>query len=122
MIKRITATDPAVRMPKSKNGTEPGDPLSSREIALIRRWIEQGAPWEKHWSFIPPTRPAVPTVKDPKWVHNPIDAFVLQRLEREALRPSPTAARAILLRRVTLDLTGLPPTPLELEAFLQDTS
>ena len=122
MINRITATDPAVRMPKSQNGAQPGEPLSGRDIALIRRWIEQGATWEKHWSFIPPTRPAVPTVKDPKWVRNPIDAFVLQRLEREGLEPSPQADRAILLRRVTLDLTGLPPTPLELDAFLQDTS
>src|SRR5207249_10699327 len=69
-----------------------------------------------------PTRAAMPTVKDPKWVRNPIDAFVLQRLEREGLRPSPPASRASLLRRVTLDLTGLPPTSLELDAFLQDTS
>jgi hypothetical protein len=122
IIKRITATDPKVRMPKTMNGAQPGEPLSSREIALIRRWIEQGATWEKHWSFNPPTRPPVPTVKDPKWVRNPIDAFVLRRLERESLKPSPQANRATLLRRVTLDLTGLPPTPLELDAFLADTS
>ena len=122
MIKRITATDPAVRMPKTKNGAEPGEPLTSREIALLRRWIEQGAPWEKYWAFVPPTRPAVPVVKDLKWAKNPIDSFVLERLEREGLKPSPAAPRATLLRRVTLDLTGLPPTPLELDAFLADTS
>ena len=81
---------------------------------------------DKHWAFVPPARPAVPAVEDnveaKKWVRNPIDAFVLQRLEREGLKPSPQADRAILLRRVTLDLTGLPPTPLELDAFLADTS
>ena len=123
VIRRITATNAAVRMPKSGiGGVSPGEPLTSREIALLRRWIEQGAKWEKHWSFNPPTRPAVPTVSDPKWVRNPIDAFVLRRLDREGLRPSPAAEKGVLLRRVTLDLTGLPPTMLELEAFLNDTS
>jgi hypothetical protein len=122
VIKRITATDPAVRMPKSGTGVQPGEPLTPREIAMIQRWIEQGATWEKHWSFTPPTRPTLPAVKDQKWVRNPIDAFVLQRLEREGVKPSAQADRAVLLRRVTLDLTGLPPTPLELDAFLADTS
>ena len=123
MIRRITATNAAVRMPKSGvGGVSPGDPLTSREVALLRRWIEQGARWEKHWSFNPPTRPAVPAVSDPKWVRNPIDAFVLRRLDREGLKPSPAAEKGVLLRRVTLDLTGLPPTMLELEAFLNDTS
>jgi hypothetical protein len=123
MIRRITAANPAVRMPKSGiGGVSPGDPLSAREIALLTKWIEQGAKWEKHWSFNPPTRPAVPAVSDPKWVRNPIDAFVLRRLDREALKPSPPADKGVLLRRVTLDLTGLPPTLLELDAFLNDTS
>ena len=123
MITRITATNPAVRMPRSQGGAAAGEPLTERQIALLTRWIEQGATWQKHWSFIPPKRPELPTgLKDAKWVRNPIDAFVLQRLEREGLKPSPEADRATLLRRVSLDLTGLPPTPAELDAFLADTS
>ena len=123
MIARITATNPAVRMPRSQNGAAAGEPLSDRQVALLTRWIEQGATWQKHWSFIAPKRPDVPKdLKDPKWVRNPIDAFVLQRLEREALKPSPEADKATLLRRVSLDLIGLPPTPAELDAFLKDTS
>lgn len=122
LIRRVTAIDPAVRMPRSQGGKAAGTPLSEREVALLRQWIEQGATWQKHWSFISPTRPHVPMVKDPKWVRNPIDAFVLQRLERDGLLPSPEADRATLLRRVTLDLTGLPPTLSELDAFLADRS
>jgi Protein of unknown function (DUF1553)/Protein of unknown function (DUF1549)/Concanavalin A-like lectin/glucanases superfamily/Planctomycete cytochrome C len=122
LMQRITATDPAVRMPKNQGGAAPGEPLTEREIALLRRWIEQGAPWQKHWAFIPPTPPAIPKVNDAKWVRNPIDAFVLHRLESQGLRPSPEAERATLLRRVTLDLTGLPPTPAELDIFLADIS
>jgi hypothetical protein len=123
MIARVTATNPAVRMPRSQNGAAAGEPLSDRQVALLTRWIEQGATWQKHWSFIAPKRPDVPKdLKDPKWVRNPIDAFVLQRLEREALKPSPEADKATLLRRVSLDVIGLPPTPAELDAFLKDTS
>jgi hypothetical protein len=123
LITRITATNPVIRMPRSQNGTAAGDPLSERQVALLTRWIEQGATWQKHWSFIPPQRPALPTgLKNPTWIRNPIDAFVLQRLEREGLQPSAEAERATLLRRVSLDLTGLPPTPAELDAFLADTS
>ena len=123
MIARVTATNPAVRMPRSQNGAAPGEPLSERHVALLTRWIEQGAAWQKHWSFIPPKQPALPKdLKNASWVRNPIDAFVLQRLEREGLTPSPEADRATLLRRVSLDLTGLPPTPAELDAFLADRS
>src|SRR5262245_1827395 len=123
LIRRITATDPSVRMPRSQSGRAPGEPLSERQVALLTRWIEQGATWQKHWSFIPPKQPPLPTgLKDPSWVRNPIDAFVLQRLEREGLKPSPEAERATLLRRVSLDLTGLPPTPAEVDAFLADKS
>lgn len=123
MIARVTATNPAVRMPRSQNGAAAGDPLTERQVALLTRWIEQGATWQKHWSFIPPKRPEVPKdLKDAKWVQNPIDAFVLQRLEREGLKPSPEADRSTLLRRVSFDLTGLPPTPAELDAFLEDKS
>jgi len=122
IIVRTTATNPAIRMPRADNGKAAGEPLTPREIALLTRWIEQGAEWQGHWAFIPPVRPPVPAVKDTRWVRNPIDAFILDRLEREGLQPAPQADRATLLRRVTLDLTGLPPTLLELDAFLADTS
>src|SRR5262245_8911845 len=123
MIKRITATNPAVRMPRSQGGTAAGEPLTERQIALLTRWIEQGATWQKHWSFIPPKRPELPKgLKNLAWVRNPIDAFVLERLEREGLKPCAEADRPTLLRRVSLDLTGLPPTAAELDAFLADKS
>ena len=123
VVARITATNPAVRMPRSQNGAAAGEPLSERQVALLTRWIEQGATWQKHWSFLPPKRSETPKdLKDPKWVRNPIDAFVLQRLERERLKPSVEADKATLLRRVSFDLTGLPPTPAELDAFLADKS
>ncbi len=116
VLRRITATDPEQRMP-------PGEqPLSDREVALIQRWIEQGAQYEPLWSFIAPVRPDLPTAGDAAWPRNPIDAFILDRLEREGLRPSPEADRATLLRRVTFDLTGLPPSPAEVDAFLADKS
>ena len=127
MIQRITATNPAVRMPRGQGGTAAGEPLTEREIALLTRWIEQGATWQKHWSFIPPKRPELPKglpngLNGATGVRNPIDAFVLERLEREGLKPSPEADRPVLLRRVSLDLTGLPPTPAEVDAFLADKS
>ncbi len=116
LVHRITATDPQRRMPFRE------EPLEPREVALLTRWIEQGAEYEPHWSFVPAVRPNPPAVDDAAWPRNPIDAFVLGRLEREGLRPSPEADRATLLRRVTLDLTGLPPTPGEVAAFLGDDS
>src|SRR5262245_16036074 len=123
LIKRITATNPEARMPRSQGGSAAGEPLTEREIGLLTRWIEQGAKWQKHWSFIPPKPPEPPkSLKDPTWVRNPIDAFVLERLEREGLKPSAEADRATLLRRASLDLTGLPPSPSELDAFLADKS
>jgi Protein of unknown function (DUF1553)/Protein of unknown function (DUF1549)/Concanavalin A-like lectin/glucanases superfamily/Planctomycete cytochrome C len=116
MIRRITSENKALRMPPVYSGAT----LSDREIGLIRDWISQGAKWEKHWSFIPPKRPELPRVSKPEWVRNPIDAFVLARLDREGLAPSPEAERAILIRRVSLDLTGIPPTPAEVDAFVRD--
>ena len=118
LYRRITAQHPARRMPPVHSGRT----LNAAEIDILRRWIEQGAQWQKHWAFIPPARPVVPQVKRPDWVRNPIDAFILARLEREGLQPSPEAPPATLLRRVTLDLTGLPPTPAEVDAFLADRS
>jgi hypothetical protein len=106
--------------------------LASEDIAVLRQWVEQNLPWSAaaagkprnwdHWAFQPPKRPAVPAVTQKSWVRNPIDNFVLARLEKEHLQPSPEADRATLLRRVSLDLTGLPPTPQELQAFLRDKS
>ena len=101
-----------------------GGRLADAQIALIKAWIEQGADWPEgigpqvaatgtHWAFIPPKRPRLPAVKDTAWVKNPIDDFVLARLEKEGLSPSPEAGRALLLRRLSLDLTGLPPAPKE---------
>jgi mono/diheme cytochrome c family protein len=121
----ITGTNDVKAMP-------PREPrLSASEVALIKAWIDQGAKFpaeEKpgaagskvtHWSFRPVKRPAVPAVRD-AWVRNPIDAFVLARLQKEGLKPSPEADRVTLLRRLALDLTGLPPTPEEIDAFLAD--
>ena len=95
--------------------------LNKQEIELLTEWIRQGAVWQKHWSFIPPSRPALPAVTHKTWPRNPIDYFVLARLEKEGLQPAPEADRATLIRRVSLDLTGLPPTPAEVDAFLNDT-
>src|SRR5262249_36111018 len=86
----------------------------------LRRWIEQGAKWQAHWSLIRPRQPSVPEVAQDEWVRNPIDRFILARLEREGHRPSPSAERATLIRRVTFDLTGLPPALGEVDAFLAD--
>ncbi len=102
-------------------------PLTDRQIGAIRAWIDQGAPWPErsgrsHWAYMKPVRPKIPKVKSSLWVRNPIDSFVLARLEWEGLRPSPEADRVTLLRRVTLDLTGLPPTPHEIDEFLADKS
>jgi hypothetical protein len=123
LLARVTSTNPAVRMPRSQNGAAAGEPLTARQIALLTRWIEQGAAWQQHWSFIPPQRPEIPKdLRDATWARNVIDAFVLQRLEREGLKPSPEADKTTLLRRVSLDLTGLPPTPSDRDAFLADGS
>ena len=105
-----------------------GEPLSPRQVATLRRWIAEGAVWPerieppKHWAFVPPARPELPPVAEASWVRQPLDRFVLARLEAEGLRPAPEAERAVLLRRVYLDLIGLPPSPAEADAFLADTS
>ena len=79
-------------------------------IESMRQWIEQGAPYPRHWSFVAPVRPALPAVRDPKWPLTPVDRFILARLDREGLTPTPVADRYALIRRLSLDLTGLPPT------------
>jgi hypothetical protein len=96
--------------------------LKPEEKEKIRKWIAQGAPWEPHWAFIKPARPALPVVKNAKWVRNPVDAFILARLEAAGLAPAPEADRRTLARRLSLDLTGLPPEPDLVEAFVADAS
>src|SRR5581483_3063422 len=98
------------------------DPLTAAEIDTIRRWIAEGAKYQPHWSLIAPKRPALPAVQEKSRPRNRIDSVILARLEREGLHHSAEADRATLLRRITLDLTGLPPTQAELDAFLRDTS
>jgi hypothetical protein len=127
MFQRIISTDPDLRMPPPRFGKA----LTESEQELIRRWIEQGAEYSQHWSYIPPVRPAVPALNlaalpaaDQQfvagWPKTPIDLFILDRLIKEGLTPQPEADRYTLIRRVTLDLTGLPPTPEEVEAFVND--
>jgi mono/diheme cytochrome c family protein len=118
VIQRVTAADPAVRMPPRDSGYT----LTTAQIDLVRRWIDEGATWDSHWAFVPPVRPELPAVDHTEWVRNPIDRFILARLEREGLKPSPTADKVTLLRRLTYDLTGLPPTPAEVDAFAADRS
>ena len=118
LFARVSSTDPDEQMPPPKSGKK----ITAAQIELLRRWIEQGAVYQKHWSFIPPQRPALPDVKDAAWCRNPIDRFILARLEAEGLHPSPQADKATLIRRVTFDLTGLPPTLVQIDAFLADDS
>ncbi len=116
---RITNKNPDDVMPPKKERR----PLTLQEIALLKKWIVQGAPYAEHWAFVPPVRPPVPQFGNrPSAVGNPTDAFVLARLKQENLKPSPPADKPTLLRRLSLDLIGLPPTPEELDAFLADKS
>ncbi|MBT6154382.1 MAG: DUF1553 domain-containing protein [Planctomycetaceae bacterium] len=118
LMRRITSTDPDEQMPPADAERK----LSPKQIELFRRWIAQGAEWKQHWSFVAPERSPLPVVKNRSWVVNPVDAYILARLEREKLSPSPPADKTTLIRRVSLDLTGLPPTPAEIDAFLTDDS
>jgi mono/diheme cytochrome c family protein len=126
LYKYVAGMDPDKIMPPK------GDRLTPNQLRLIQSWIDAGAPWaesaasapasaKKHWSFQAPLRPAVPTVKNKRWLRNPIDNFVLARLEKEHITPSPEADRATLCRRLYLDLLGLPPTPEEAQSFLADS-
>lgn len=115
LVDRVSSTDPAHIMPPPASRKK----LKKEEIDLLRRWIETGADWRPHWAFVAPVRSTLPAVKDEKWARNPIDRFILARLEQEGLQPAAEADRARLIRRVTLDLTGLPPTPQEVDEFLK---
>ncbi len=117
LIARIVSQDRDEVMPPPKSEKK----LKPEQVALLKQWIEQGAKYEPHWAFIPPQRPTVPEMAGKKG-RNPIDAFILSRLEKDGLRPSPEADRATLIRRATYDLTGLPPTPAEIDLFLADSA
>jgi hypothetical protein len=119
LIHRITDPDEESRMPHASSGKPR---LTAAQIETLRRWVEQGARWQPHWSYLMPVRPDPPPVRRAGWSTNPIDDFVLARIEEEGLAPSVEATRRDLLRRASFDLTGLPPTPDELRAFLGDES
>ena len=114
--RRLVTEDEDDRMPPPKKGRS----LSSAQVTLVKRWIDSGARWNEHWAFLTPKRSPEPEVGDSGWVRNAVDRYVLSKLETEGLRPSREAERSELLRRVSLDLTGLPPTPEELDAYLAD--
>ncbi len=116
LYKRISDPDPKRRMPPLAAHKE----LTDEQKALLRQWIEEGAEWKQHWAFTAPVRPELPIVKNEAWTRNPIDRFVLAKIEANGLLPSAEANKRELIRRVTLDLTGLPPTPEEVEAFIND--
>jgi len=117
LYKMITHPDPDERMPPPDSGHS----LTQAQIGLLKRWIDEGARWDTHWAYTAPVRSEPPDkFKDREWARNPIDRFILARLERDGLEPSREADKATLLRRVTYDLTGLPPTPAEVDAFVAD--
>ena len=119
LLKRISHIDLEERMPPPKSGKK----LSAAQIATLRQWIAQGAKWEKHWSLKPLKRPPLPQLTDAekKWARNPIDHFIAAKQREHGLHPSPEANPLTLIRRLTFDLTGLPPTPKEIAAFRQAT-
>ncbi|HEX4950653.1 MAG TPA: DUF1549 domain-containing protein, partial [Blastocatellia bacterium] len=129
LLQRVLGANGEPRMPLNRPA------LSTAQIQLLQRWIDEGATWSdeaqisnlksqptRHWAFVPPVRSTIPTVKNKAWVRNPIDAFILAKLDQENLTPSPEADKITLLRRLSLDLIGLPPTPDEVDAFLKDSS
>ncbi|MEX2285618.1 MAG: PSD1 and planctomycete cytochrome C domain-containing protein [Planctomycetaceae bacterium] len=114
LVRRITSSDPSEQMPPPDSKKT----LSAAEIELLRRWIAEGARWSIHWAFTAPTLPDVPAVSRPEWVRHPIDAFILARLQSEQISPSPEADATTLVRRLYLDLIGLPPTPEEVDDWV----
>lgn len=119
LVKRILSTDPKEVMPPP---TSEKPPLTPEEAALFKRWIAEGAKWQGHWAFTAPVKAAAPEVKNGAWPRNDLDRFVLARIEAKGLQPSPEASRETLVRRLYLDLTGLPPTPEAVDAFVMDNA
>jgi Protein of unknown function (DUF1553)/Protein of unknown function (DUF1549)/Planctomycete cytochrome C/Concanavalin A-like lectin/glucanases superfamily len=120
LIRRIESKDPHELMPQSSQGE--AKPMKPQDIAILRQWVAEGAHYRPHWAFEKPVRVALPAPPSGGRVETPIDAFILHRLDKEGLHPSPEADKPVLIRRVTLDLTGLLPTPAEVNAFVQDQS
>jgi Protein of unknown function (DUF1553)/Protein of unknown function (DUF1549)/Concanavalin A-like lectin/glucanases superfamily/Planctomycete cytochrome C len=118
LLRRIMETHEKDLMPPLRTNRK----LTTDQKDLLRRWIDEGAVWGRHWAYETPVRPNLPAVKDSDWPRNAVDHFVLARLTKEGMKPSPEAPKETLIRRVTLDLTGLPPTPREVDAFLADHS
>ena len=116
IMKRITSDDPDLMMPPP----DAGERLPAKQVEILKRWIAAGATYEPHWAYVTPKRPALPAVKDAAWPKNDVDRFILARLEAEGLAPQPEADRATLARRLALDLTGLPLSPEEIDAFVAD--
>jgi cytochrome c553 len=118
MVARIFSVDPDEQMPPAKSNRV----LTAQQKETLKRWIAEGAKYEPHWAYIAPIRAELPQVKNPEWVRNPIDRFVLAKLQQNGLKPSPEGVRATLIRRLSLDLIGLPPTPAEVDAFEADAA
>ena len=118
IIERIASDDETEVMPPPKSQKK----VTPAQLATLRQWIREGASYAEHWAFVVPKKSALPAVKNAKWVRNPLDRFILARLEKEDLTPSPEADRVTLIRRLSLDLLGLPPTPAEVDAFVNDKS
>src|SRR5262249_34827180 len=116
MIERIFSEERGHLMPPPKTRKQ----LTAAQKETLKRWVAAGAEYQPHWSLIAPVRPPLPAVKDAAWVRNAIDRFILAELEKRGLRPAPEADRRTLARRVSLDLTGLPPSPADVEAFVND--
>ncbi|MDA0587342.1 MAG: PSD1 and planctomycete cytochrome C domain-containing protein [Planctomycetota bacterium] len=118
LVARILSDDPDLRMPPAASNKH----LTREQIELLKKWVATGADWQEHWAFVAPKEPAKPKLSNPDWVRNPIDWFILKKLEQSKLAPSRETTRETLIRRVTFDLSGLPPTLAEVDAFLKDDS
>ena len=119
MFKRVSSDDPGYQMPTPESHL---GLLTEREVAIVKKWIKQGARYEKHWAFIPPVKPALPEISDKKWVKNEIDYFILEKIKEKGLTPNEEADKERLLKRVSLDLTGLPPSIQMMDDFLKDNN
>ena len=118
LLRRVLSTDAEEMMPPPKSNKK----LTAAQKETLRQWLAEGAEYQPHWSFLAPQRPEIPAVKDPGWIRNPIDSFILAKLEERGLKPAPEADRRTLARRLSLDLTGLPPAPKLVDDFVNDAS
>ncbi|HUP82378.1 MAG TPA: DUF1549 domain-containing protein, partial [Pirellula sp.] len=116
LFRRVASSDPSEKMPPVESGHQ----LDSHQIEILRKWISQGATWQQHWAFIPPSHLAFPVTENSNWIRNGIDSFVAQRHKHEVISPNIEADKSTLIRRVTFDLTGIPPTLEEIDAYLSD--